>query len=361
MKAALLKEVGDDQLEIRDDLSTVDPGPNEVRIRVRASGICHSDLSAMSGTLPAMAPGILGHEGAGEVLEVGSAVTDLAVGDHVITVLVPPCGACSSCLRGQPHLCSVHAIESFSSPRFKLGDQDVFGFTGCGTFAEELVVPRAGAVKIDSEVPFEIAALVGCGVLTGVGAVVNTAQVEPGATVAVIGCGGVGVSVIQGARLAGASIIVGVDPIAEKQELAKRFGATHAATPDDLAELIESITGGEGVDYAFEVVGLPTTIRSAFDTARRGGTAVVVGAGAADAQVEFSAQELFVMERRLLGSFYGSGDVRWEYHRLLGLWRAGRLDLEGMISSRIPLAHINDALQKLRKGANVIRQVIIYD
>lgn len=361
MKAAVLKQIGDGDLEIRSDVSTVSPGPNEVRIRVRASGICHSDLLAMDGTLPAVAPGVLGHEGAGEVIEVGSAVTDLELGDHVIIALVAPCGSCSHCLRGQPHLCSVHVIESFSSPRFKLGDQDVFGFTGCGTFAEELVVPRAGAVKIDPEIPFEIAALVGCGVLTGVGAVVNTARVEPGATVAVIGCGGVGISVIQGARLSGASIIVAVDPVTEKQELAKSFGATHATTPDGLTDLAASLTGGEGVDYAFEAVGLPTTIRSAFDTARRGGTAVIVGAGSADARVEFSPQELFVMERRLLGSFYGSADVRSEYHRMLGLWRAGRLDLERMITNRLPLDNINEALQTLRIGGNVIRQIVTYD
>jgi S-(hydroxymethyl)glutathione dehydrogenase/alcohol dehydrogenase len=361
VKAAVLNQVGDDKLEVRDDVSTVEPGPDDVRIRVRASGICHSDLSAMNGTLPALAPGIVGHEGAGEVVQVGDRVTDLAVGDHVIIAFVPPCGSCASCLRGQPHLCIVHAGASFSSPRFAIGETPVFGFAGSGTFAEEMVVPRAAAVKVDPEVPFEVAALVGCGVLTGVGAVVNTARVEPGATVAVIGCGGVGISVIQGARLAGASVIVAVDPLTEKHAAAARFGATHTTTPEGLAELVQSVTGGEGFDYAFEVVGLPATIRAAWDTARRGGTAVVVGGGAADANVTFSAQELFVMERRLLGSFYGSGDVRREYHRMLALWRAGRLQLDQMISRRMPLAEVNNGLHALRDGANVIRQIVTYD
>jgi S-(hydroxymethyl)glutathione dehydrogenase / alcohol dehydrogenase len=361
VKAAVLNQVGEDALELRDDVSTVEPGPAEVRIRMRASGICHSDLSAMDGTLPMLTPGVVGHEGAGEVVRVGSAVTDLAVGDHVVLALIPPCGACPSCLRGQPHLCVVHVAATFGAPRFRIGDRDGFGFAGCGTFAEEVMVPRAGAVRIDPEVPFDVAALVGCGVLTGVGAVLNTARLEPGATVAVIGCGGVGVSVIQGARLAGASCIVAVDPVTAKHDAARRFGATHATTPDGLAEVSRTVTGGEGFDYTFEVVGLPATIRSAWDAARRGGTVVVVGAGAADADVRFSAQELFMTERRLLGSFYGSGDVRRDYHRILALWRAGRLQLAEMISRRLPLAQVNDGVRALRAGENVIRQIVTYD
>lgn len=360
MKAAVLNQIGDDKLELRDDVTTVDPGPEEVRIRVRATGICHSDLSAMDGTLPALAPGIVGHEGAGEVVQVGSAVTDLAPGDHVIVTFVPPCGACNACRRGQPHLCGVHAIAAFTTPRFRIGDQPLFGFAGLGTFAEELVVPRVGAVKIADDIPFEIAALVACGVLTGVGAAINTAKIEPGATVVVIGCGGVGISTIQGARLAGAATIVAVDPIVGKHEQAKHFGATHATTPEGLQELNGQLTASEGFDYAFDVVGLPVTIRSAFDIARRGGTVVVVGAGRGDAMVQFSAQELFLHEKRILGSFYGSADVRRDYHRMLALWQAGRLDLAGMISRRIKLTDINDGLQALRAG-NLIRQVVLFD
>jgi S-(hydroxymethyl)glutathione dehydrogenase/alcohol dehydrogenase len=179
---------------MRDDVTTVDPGPHEVRIRVRASGICHSDLSAMNGTLPALTPGIIGHEGAGEILQVGSAVDHLVPGDHVTVSFVPPCGNCPSCQRGEPNLCPVHTIAAFTTPRFLLGDTPIFGYAGLGNFAEEVVVPASGAIKVDPDVPFETAALIACGVLTGVGAVLNTAQVRQGSSVVIIGCGGVGIS-----------------------------------------------------------------------------------------------------------------------------------------------------------------------
>jgi S-(hydroxymethyl)glutathione dehydrogenase / alcohol dehydrogenase len=360
MKAAVLNQVGDTKLELRDDVTTTEVGPREVRVRVRATGVCHSDVSAMDGTLPALAPGIIGHEGAGEIVEVGAQVSELTAGDHVVLTFVPPCGDCVHCVGGRPHLCPTHTIAAFANPRFKIGDTPVFGYAGTGTFAEELVVPAQGAVKVANDVPFEIAALVACGVMTGVGAVVNTARVEPGSTVLVFGCGGVGVSVIQGARLAGAAQIVAVDPLTEKHETAKRFGATHAVTPDELAGLHASLTGSQGWDYAFDVVGAPATIRAAWDNARRGGTAVVVGAGRGDAMVRFSAQELFLHDKRLLGSFYGGADVRRDYPRLISLWRAGRLDLDGMISRRITLEEINDGLRALKDGANVIRQIVIF-
>ncbi|HEU5476086.1 MAG TPA: Zn-dependent alcohol dehydrogenase [Actinophytocola sp.] len=359
MKAAVLNQIGDTKLELREDVRTTEVGPREIRIRVRATGVCHSDLSAMDGTLPALAPGIIGHEGAGVVAEVGAAVEHLAPGDHVIVTFVPPCGACPNCLRGQPHLCAVHAIAAFTSPRFRVGDTPVFGYAGLGTFAEELVVPAEGAVKIPDDVPFEIAALVACGVTTGVGAVLNTARVEPGASVLVIGCGGVGISVIQGARLAGAARIVAVDPVPDKHELARRFGATHVTAPEGLAALSAELTGSMGFDHSFDVVGIPATIRSAWDNARRGGTVVVVGAGRADAMVEFSAQELFLHDKRLLGSFYGGANVRHDYPRLLELWRAGRLDLDGMISRRLGLDEINEALEALRDPGTLIRQIVL--
>ncbi|TWP54092.1 Zn-dependent alcohol dehydrogenase [Lentzea tibetensis] len=361
MKAAVLNQVGDDKLEFRDDVTTTAPGPGEVRVKIKACGVCHSDLSAMDGTLPALAPGVVGHEGAGEVLEVGSAVTTLAPGDHVVITFVPPCGNCTNCANGQTHLCIVHTMASFVSPRFLVGGAPAFGYAGLGAFAEELVIPADGAIKIDKDVPFEIAALVACGVLTGVGAVLNTAKVEPGSTVAVIGCGGVGVSVIQGARLAAAARIVAVDPIVEKHEVAKKFGATHACTPEGIAELNNQLNGGLGFDYAFDVVGHPSTIRSAWDLTRRGGHVVVVGAGRGDAMVQFSAQELFLHDKTLHGSFYGTSNVRRDVPRLLSLWREGRLDLESMISKRIRLDDVNEGLQALRSGGSLIRQVIIFD
>lgn len=361
MKAAVLNEIGDERVVVREDVATTSPGPNEVRIRLKSAGICHSDLSAMDGTLPALAPGVIGHEGAGEVVEVGDAVTDLDVGTRVVVVFVPPCGKCTDCVRGQPHLCAVHATNAFLEPRFLIGDDPAFGFSGVGTFSEELVVPRDGVLPIGDDVPFEIASLLGCGVLTGVGSVINTAQVEEGSSVLVVGSGGVGVSVIQGARISGAGEIVAVDPVPAKQELAKKFGATGATAPDNVDDVIQSATGGAGFDYVFEVVGRSATIRSAYDWTRRGGTTVIVGAGGSEEKVEFTPQELFVNEKRILPSFYGSVDVRRDVQRLIALWRAGRLDLENMISSHVHIDDINDGLGVLRGKNDVVRQIVTFD
>jgi S-(hydroxymethyl)glutathione dehydrogenase/alcohol dehydrogenase len=223
-----------------------------------------------------------------------------------------------------------------------------------------MVVPRPGAVKIPDDVPYDVAALIGCGVMTGVGSVINTARVEPGSTVAVIGCGGVGISVIQGARIAGAAVIAAVDTAESKHDTARRFGATHAVGPDDLFDLSTEVTGGEGFDYVFEVVGLPQTIRAAWSATRRGGTVIVVGAGRADQQVEFTPFELLFDGKTMMASLYGCADVERDYGRLLALWRAGRLDLEGMISHRIRLDEVGDALDALGRG-DVIRQVVEYD
>jgi S-(hydroxymethyl)glutathione dehydrogenase/alcohol dehydrogenase len=360
VRAAVLHAIDDKKLDIRDDVQTVGPDAGEVLIKLRAAGVCHSDLSARNGGLPQTMPTILGHEAAGEVLAVGEGVTSVAPGDHVIASWLPPCGVCPSCRRGQPHLCFTHVLTAYTKPRFMVGDTPVFGMAGCGAFAEQMVIPSDGAVKIADDVPFEVAALIGCGVMTGVGSVINTAKVEPGATVAVIGCGGVGTSVIQGARLSGAAVIVGVDTNETKHELARRFGATHAVHPDNLAELSGLLTAGEGFDYAFEVVGLPQTIRSAWGAARRGGLVVIVGAGRADHKVEFTPFELLFDGKNIASSLYGNADVRRDYQRLLALWRAGRLDLEGMITQRITLDGLEDALEALGQG-EVIRQVISYD
>jgi S-(hydroxymethyl)glutathione dehydrogenase/alcohol dehydrogenase len=360
VRAAILHSIDDEKIDIRDDVTAVGPGPGQVRIRVRAAGVCHSDLSARNGGLPQPVPAILGHEAAGDVIAVGDGVADLAVGDRVIASWLPPCGSCPSCLRGEPYLCMAHVIAAYIEPRFLVGDTPAFGMAGCGAFAEEMVVPQEGAVKIAADVPYEVAALVGCGVMTGVGAVINTARVEPGATVVVIGCGGVGIAAIQGARLSGAAVIVGVDTVPSKHEAARRFGATHAVHPDQLAELSAELTGGEGFDYAFEVVGTPQTIRAAWTAARRGGTVVVVGAGRPDQQVEFTPFELLFDGKKMLGSLYGSADVRRDYARMLSLWRAGRLDLEGMITQRLKLDDLDHALGALGHG-DVIRQVIIHD
>jgi S-(hydroxymethyl)glutathione dehydrogenase/alcohol dehydrogenase len=279
------------------------------------------------------------------------------VGDHVIVVWVPPCGQCSYCYGGQPNLCSAITMSSGFMPRFTLDGQPVFGFAGTGTFAEEVVLPSEAVVKVDDDVPFEIASLIGCGVMTGVGAAINSARVRPGSSVAVIGCGGVGISIIQGARVAGAAEIVAVDLVESKREDAKRFGATHAVSPENLDAIKGELTAGEGFDYAFEAIGLPTTIRATYDAVRRGGTATIVGVGRMDQMVEFNAFELFYAEKTLRGTIYGSADVRTDFHRLIRLWRAGRLDLEGMITERRKLGDVNQALDDMKAG-KVIRTVL---
>jgi S-(hydroxymethyl)glutathione dehydrogenase/alcohol dehydrogenase len=357
MQAAVLRNTGDDAVEILDNVEVDETGPGLVRVAIRATGVCHSDLSAMNGTIPQPAPCVLGHEGAGEVVEVGPGVANVAVGDHVIVVWVPPCGECRFCLSGQANLCSTIMMSAGFLPRFKLDGAPVFGMAGTGTFAEEVVLPAQSVVKVPDDVPFEIASLIGCGVMTGVGAAINAAKVRPGASAVVFGCGGVGVSVIQGARLAGAAEIVAVDLVESRRVDAKRFGATHAVAPDDLAAASAEITNGEGFDYAFEAIGLPTTIRAAYDAVRRGGTACIVGVGRAEQKIEFNAFELFFMEKKLLGTIYGSADVRLDFHRLIRLWKAGRLDLEGMITKRAKLSDINQAFDDMKAG-RVIRTVI---
>jgi S-(hydroxymethyl)glutathione dehydrogenase/alcohol dehydrogenase len=245
------------------------------------------------------------------------------------------------------------------STHFSQAGSPLFGFVGTGTFAEELVVPRQAVVKMVEDVPYEIGALIGCGVTTGVGAALNTAKVKPGSNVVVFGAGGVGVAAIQGARIAGAAEIVAVDTIDSKLEDAKRFGATRGVKPDQLGDASGEITGGDGFDYAFECIGIPLTVRAAYDAVRRGGTAVIVGAGKMDAMVEFNCFELFFQEKKLLGSYWGSADVRTEFDRLIRLWKAGRLDLEGMITARMDISKAQDAFDAMKRG-ETIRQILTF-
>lgn len=359
MRAALLHNTGDEKLEIIDDLEVDAPGPGEVTIKIEATGVCHSDLHAMQGSLPQPAPFVPGHEGAGVISAVGDGVTALAEGDHVVVAWSPPCGKCNNCVeRKQPHLCVMIQFAIAGTPRFKRNGEDVYGMAGTGTFAEYLTVPQEAAVKIDDDIPFEIASLIGCGVSTGVGAAINTAKVEPGSKVVVFGCGGVGIAAIQGAHVAGASIIVAVDLNEDKLELAKSFGATHGCKPDDLAALQAELTG-DGFDYSFEAIGLPVTMRAAYDAVRRGGTACVIGVGAMDKEVSFNGFEIFFSEKNFMGSYYGSVDVRSDFHRLLSLWKSGQLNLDGMITNRMKIDEINDAFDIMKKG-DAIRTVITF-
>ncbi len=357
MRAAVVSQPGQHQVELADDIELADIGPGLVRVAVRATGVCHTDLSVLTGLMPHPMPCVLGHEGAGEVLETGPGVDSPAVGDHVVVANVPPCGACRFCLGGQTTLCPTIARSALAAPHFRRDGRKVYGLSGTGTFAEQMLLPAAAAVRIEPDVPWEIASLIGCGVTTGVGAALNAARVTPGSSVVVFGCGGVGISVIQGARIAGAAEIVAVDLLEARREDARRFGATHTAHPDELGEIRSQVTNSLGFDYSFEVIGLPTTIRAAFDAVRRGGTATVVGAGGLNDKVEFSAFELFYHQKTLQGTFLGSGDVRVEFPRLVRLWRAGRLDLESMITKRGSLEDVNTALDDIRAG-RVIRTVL---
>ncbi len=357
MRGAVAVESGKDTVELVDDLEVTDPGPGEVAVALRAAGICHSDLSGMNGTILQRFPFVPGHEGAGEVVAVGAGVTGVKEGDHVIVAWTPPCGKCKACLRGQPNLCIDIFFALQGRPSFRRGDEGIFGFAGTGTWTERMVLPEQAVVTIPADVPFDVAALIGCGVTTGVGAAVNTAKVAVGSSVVVFGCGGVGISAIQGARLCGAAEIVAVDTVERKLDDALRFGATNGVLPDELPQAMAEVTGGEGFDYAFECIGTAPTFRAAWDATRRGGTTVIVGAGRGDAVLSLNGFELFFSEKALLGSYYGGADVRTEFHRLIRLWRAGRLDLESMVSARLDLAQVNDGLAALQRG-EVIRQVI---
>ncbi|NUP04289.1 MAG: Zn-dependent alcohol dehydrogenase [Nonomuraea sp.] len=357
MRGVILREIGK-PVEVSDGLTLRPPGPGQVRVRLGAAGVCHSDLSMCDGTLPARLPLVPGHEGAGEIVELGPGVSGPPVGTHVILSWIPPCGSCFFCLGGQPNLC-VSAQPAMGESPLSLDGEPAHPALGVGCFAEEIVVDARAAIPIPADVPYEVAAVVGCAVLTGVGAVINTARVRPGSSVLVIGCGGVGVNVIQGAQLAAAAEVLAVDRVPEKLESARRFGATHVTTPDGLADAVNELTEGRGFDYAFEVVGRSETIRQAWRATRRGGTTVVVGAGSREDQVTFSAAELFATERRLLGCLYGSGDVRTDFGRLLRLWRAGRLDLDGLISKRVTLEEVGDAFTDMASGV-VIRSVVTF-
>src|SRR3954447_7072702 len=357
MRAAIFTGTIDLSVE---DVTPLDPGPADVVVRIGASGVCHSDVSAADGTLPTPPPCILGHEGAGTIEWVGPEVTRVAVGDHVIASFIPACGNCFWCLRGQSNLCSMSS-EVMMLPKATRADGSVANsMTGLGTFADQMTCNQANVVKVDTDLPDSQLALIGCGVTTGVGAALTTARIAPGSTVAVMGCGGVGQAVIQGARIAGASRIFAIDPVELKRKTAEQLGATDLIDPakGDPVSQVQELTGGRGADYAFEVIGLPETILQAYNTARRGGTVVVVGAARMDAVVTMSAFQLFYEEKKLLGCIYGSAQVQRDFPRFIALTETGRLDLGSMVSRRIALDEVNDAFRAMQAG-EVIRSVIV--
>lgn len=357
MRAALVTNYGDPVQITEVDLAP--PQDGEVLVRIEAAGVCHSDLSVVQGKLPYPLPCVIGHEGAGVVEEVGPGVRTVKPGDRVIVNWTPRCGQCYWCNRGQAHLCqtghSTLGLMDDGTSRLSREGQMLFHGINAATLAERAVLREGNVIPIDDDVPFDIAAVVGCGVMTGVGAAINTARLEPGETAAVIGLGGVGMSVIQGARAAGAGRIIAIDPVNSKLEAAKRFGATDTINPTstDVASAVLEATSGRGADVAFEAVGVPALQRQAFDITRRGGRTVMVGVTGLTDELTIPSMFMTLYEKSILGTFYGGGDPRSEIPRVLDMWRAGRLDLESMVTGRGKLDDVNAAFETMRSGESI--------
>jgi len=364
-KAAILFEVGQ-KLDIR-EVDVEAPHGGEVLVKMVVGGVCHSDLHAMTGHLVASLPAILGHEGSGVVAEVGPGVTSLRPGDHVIPIWRLSCGVCEYCSGGRPALCAAGTQIRMTgrlldgTTRFKLDGKEIKHWAGVSSFSEYSVIPAGALIKIPDDFPLDIGALLGCGVITGVGAVFNAAQVKPGSSVAVFGTGGVGINVIQGAAIAGAEKIIAVDLLASKLEFARRFGATHTINAKETkpVEAVRALTGGRGVDYAFEVVGLPETIRQAYDTLSKRGMAVAVGVAPMTTEVSVPIMTLVYEERILTGSVYGSSRPAIDIPKLIDLYRAGKLKLDELLTRRYPFAQINEAYAALERG-EVLRSIVTF-
>ena len=326
-------------------------GPGQVRVRVRAAGVCHSDLSMLNGTLAPPYPLVLGHEAAGEVIEVGEHVTRAAVGDHVVLNWQPACRNCWFCEHGEPWLCSTsHGVAALQSG-ITLDGEPVHVTLGVGAFAEQVVVAENAVIAVPPELGFDVAALLGCAVLTGTGAVRNTARVKPGESVVVIGLGGVGLSVVTAARAAGAAQVIAVDVTEAKKSLAEAAGATDfVVSSDALSKDIRSRTGRLGADHTIECVGRASTIRAAWRATRSGGRVTVVGMGAADDMLQLSALEIFSSARILQASVYGQADTDLEVPALARDVLDGKLDLDHLITDRIGLADVPAAFERMARG-----------
>lgn len=370
-RAAVLHEIGrprpyaESRPLLIERLDLEPPGAGEVLVRIGAAGICHSDLSVVSGDRPRPVPMALGHEAAGEVAEVGPGVDDLHPGDHVVMIFVPSCGHCLPCMEGRPALCQPGAAANgvgtllSGARRLKLEGREVHHHMGVSAFSEYAVCSRASLVKVDADLPLEEAALFGCAVLTGVGAVVNTARVVPGSSVAVVGLGGVGLNALLGAILAGAERIVAVDVLDDKLALARQLGATdtyNAGTEDAAAEIREA-TGG-GVDYAFEMAGSVKAMDLAYRITRRGGTTVTAGLSHPSHQFEVQHVSLVAEERTVKGSYIGSCVPLRDVPRYIALYRQGRLPVDRLMSERLGLEQINEGFDRLAEG-HTVRQIIL--
>jgi len=340
------------------------PGPGEVLVRTAASGICHSDLTVIEGGLPMPPPCILGHEPAGVVEAIGDGIVDFAPGDHVIGCLSSWCGVCNFCTGGRPYLCLTQFMGRPEGSKSRLstpaGDP-ILQFGNLSSFAEKMLCPERSLVKIRDDMPLDRACLIGCGVTTGLGAALNTVNIPAGASVVIIGCGGVGLAALQGSRIVGAGQIIAVDSQAWKFNLAQKLGATHCvdASDADPVAAVQEITGG-GADFVFECIGLVPTVQQAVAMTGRGGTTVLVGVVPVTEMVSISAADLTLQEKKITGSFMGSNRFRFDMPKYIDFYLDGRLHLDEMISSRLPLHEVNDAFDRMRKG-EVARQVIVFD
>ncbi|KPM51087.1 alcohol dehydrogenase [Frankia sp. CcI49] len=335
-------------------------GPRDVLVRIRASGICHTDLTVINGLSPLPLPTVPGHEACGVVEEVGAEVRRVRVGDRVLASVSPACGSCWWCINGMSNHCELGGPVK-AKPRFTLPDgRQAPAVCGCGTFAEAMVVDEASVIAVQTDLPDEHLALIGCGVTTGLGAALITAGVTPGSSVAVIGCGGVGQSVIQGARIAGAATIIAIDLSAGRRETSLIAGATHVIDPaegDPVAQ-VRDLTAGRGVDYSFEVVGLPALMVQAFNMARAEGAVTLVGMPAKDATLTLPAISAIFSGKRIAGSVVGGAQILRDMPRFIRLAESGRLDLSSMVSNKISLDEINDGIALLNR-AEGIRTVIV--
>ena len=380
-----------------EELDLDEPGAGEVLVRIAASGVCHSDWHLASGDTRHPMPCVAGHEGAGVVEAVGAGVSDVRVGDHVVLNWAPSCGACFYCLRGRSNLCDTYTAPIWAGTmldgrtRLHRNGQPVYHYCGLATFAERAVVPRVSVVPIRKDVPLESAALVGCAVATGVGAAMFTAPVEPGESVVVIGCGGVGLNIVQGAALCGASVIIAIDANETKQSVARAFGATHfirgtgvpairnaakqhsapsladaighgrdGPTMQTTVEQVRALTGGRGADHAFEAVGIPALQELAFDAARPGGTVTLAGLAPMGSATNLPGAVIARQEKTIKGSYYGTVHAPRDFPWLLDLYMERRLKLDELISRRWPLERINEAFESMLTGG-VARGVILFD
>lgn len=363
-KAAICREIN--QPVVVEEIEVGSPRRNEVMIRLAACGVCHSDYSVTTGTIPFPPPVVLGHEGAGIVIEVGEGVTDIAVGDAVVSSFVSMCGKCRYCQTGRPQLCDQAARAAFTLPDGTVRTKDLQGkplnvFSGCGVMAEFATLHTDNVVKIDQDIPLERAALVSCGVMTGVGAVVNTARVAPGSIAVVFGAGGVGLNAIQGCVIAGAAMIVAVDMSDAKLGMARQFGATHtvnAKVEENVVKALRKLTGG-GADYAFECVGYGEIAAQAYGCLRKGGTAVVVGVASQKDTTTLRTASLTFEEKTLTGSYFGSARPREDFPRLLALYRNKRLKLDELITRTYRIDEAPQAFADLAAGRNA-RGVIVF-